>query len=566
MPYDALHENVDALLLLVSLAHCPAAAPLATLAELRTALKEELKPARGKGTAENSTRQTLLKSLADQLPEKEVTDEQLSQTLQTTTQLRTYSQSKKVQELSQALANELRARAKEAAMRLQEEVNKTLPRCVREGLKAAKSADLDAPLKEIADLKKRAQAFQFRSADSQSVTRGVQTIEQLLSAFQDALFAAEKGNTATDYTQRLSGSHSSRDLSDIIPRSELLELVNSAQARLPKKQPAPVASSTEEVDQQISAIIAGMKKLEELEGAVKQVDDLIARQRKAGRYSSDTSAVTDLKNLRNFHQEVLSGMATTLDSSLTGSKPKDENIALLRNMLIRFAVPRLFGMAADKGMKEDESLAVFTRRSVTEAIELRDWKLLARALDLSQRLAPGQSALSTGDSSALQQFLAAQNQERARQYGAAVASYLAALKTGSQSIPAEFIGERLGTIEKEHPKEYQAGVDLVNNPSAVRYTATSGAPKTVFSASGEPCSQVTATLPVRVGPRPTPVPASAPQKTEPKPPSPTPAEAKPTEPHRLKRRAIRAGNSGPRKPPSGCTACAAAHLRRRLIS
>ena len=286
------------------------------------------------------------------------------------------------------------------------------------------------------------------------------------------------------------------------------------------------------MEQQVSEILAGVKKLEELDGAVTQLDELLAKQRKAGRYLSDGTLSPELKNLRNFYKEVVSGMAVTLDSFITSSKPKDDNISRLRNMLIRFAVPRVLGIVADKGMKEDESLSVFIRRTVAEAIESHDWKLLGRVLDMNQRLAIGQSPLNTGDSTALQQFLAAQNQERARQYGGAVGSYLAVLKSGSQTIPAEFIGDRLTTIEKEHPKEYQAAVELANNPPATRYTATSGPPRTVFNGTGAPSSQVTATLPMKVVPLPTPAPKKpeAPPKTETKPASPIEEGPKATEP------------------------------------
>ena len=521
-----------ALLLFASLAQCPAADALATLAELRTALREELKSALDKGNIENNQRLFQLESLlVESLPDKELPDEKMAQTIQALLQVRAISRDKKVGELSEKLVDELRTQARAAAKRLQENFNTTLARCIRDGLKATKPHEVDAPLKEIAGLKRQLAAMQNRNSDVQTAfnSQGLQTIEGLLNACQDLLFAAEKGLAATNSAQRLTGEYSYRELGDIIPRSELLELTHQAQARLPKKDPAQAAMSTEEFERQVSAIIGDVKKLEEIEAGVKKIEELIAQQRKVMHLIPETTVVAELKTLRRFHQEIVSGVATTLDFSITGMKAKDENISRLRNMLIRFAIPRLFGLTGEQTIKEDESLAVFIRRTATEATERRDWKLLSRALDLNQRLATGQSPLNTGDSSAITQFLAAQNQERARQYGPAVGSYLAALKTGSQIIPAEFIGDRLAAIEKEHPNEYQAAVEFANNPPPARYTATSGAPKTVFGASGDPQSQVSATLPMRVVPRPTPTPASAPTTTEPKPPTLKPEEPKPTE-------------------------------------
>jgi hypothetical protein len=54
-------------------------------------------------------------------------------------------------------------------------------------------------------------------------------------------------------------------------------------------------------------------------------------------------------------------------------------------------------------------------------------------------------------------LLAATNLEQAQQFRAAVGYYLEALRTGSQSIPVEKIGEKLAAIRQAHPAEYEAG-------------------------------------------------------------------------------------------------------------
>ena len=68
-----------ALLLFASIAQCLAADPLSTLAELRAALREELKSALDKGNIENNQRLYQLESLlVESLPDKELPDEKMA--------------------------------------------------------------------------------------------------------------------------------------------------------------------------------------------------------------------------------------------------------------------------------------------------------------------------------------------------------------------------------------------------------------------------------------------------------------------------------------------------------
>ncbi|HEY3900451.1 MAG TPA: hypothetical protein VGM54_17720 [Chthoniobacter sp.] len=77
-----------------------------------------------------------------------------------------------------------------------------------------------------------------------------------------------------------------------------------------------------------------------------------------------------------------------------------------------------------------------------------------------------ESTAAVNDREALQLFLAGLNQEKAMQYVFAVISFEQALKTGSQLISAELIGGHLERIQKEHPQEYQKGVENSLNPPA----------------------------------------------------------------------------------------------------
>ena len=485
------------LLLVAGLMQCPAADFPAALAELRSALKEELKPVHTKGSTDSSSRQTMLKSLADQLPEKEPLEEQLQQTAQTLGQIRSVTQSKKAQDFAQALINEIQSRSKEAAGRLQESFDKSVAKCIRESLKATEPKELDVQLREIAELKRKTQTLRYQSADSQTAfsSAGLPAAEEFLNQFQDLLVAAEKGTAVNGPAQRMKGLNSSRQLIEFIPRTELDELLETAFSGLKTRH--IIALSDQEFDQKLQQIIDGVTKPEELGSALKQLLDTIATQQKATGSMFSGGVFNSAKTINRIHEDILAGRATTVDISLLTQNEDGDRTGKIKHMLVRFLMPRVLGADPEIEMKEGETLSVFLIRTVAFAIKSRNWTQLSKILDVCERLPTNLSPLNATDTSAFKQFLAAQNLERTHQYPSAVAAYHAALKTGSQNIPLDFIGEHLTTIEKEHPKEYQAGVELANNTPTER---PSPYPRMMTYPPGYPASRIERPPPIQLLP------------------------------------------------------------------
>ena len=528
--------RIAVLLLFVTIAQSQANDPITTLTELRTALREELKAALDKGNIENNQRLYQLESLlVESLPDKDLPDEKMAQTIQALLQVRAISRDKKVGELAEKLVDELRAQSRAAAKRLQENFNTTLARCMRDGFKAGKPRELDAPLKDLAGLKRQLAMMQNRNSDAQMAfnSQGLQTIEGLLNAYQDLLFAAEKGVATTNPAQRLTSDYSYRELSDIIPRSEFLELVNSAMERLPKKGQKAAALSAEEFDRKLQATIDGVTNMDDLGGALKRIMDFIQIQEKAIGNTYNGGVTGPIKKINKIHEDIQAGLGTTVDVSLLLQREEGDRTGKIKTMLLRFLMPRILGCSEENGIRENETLPIFLTRTAAGAIEKRDWPLLSRVLDFCQRLPSNQSPLSTSDSTAFRQFLAALNMERTNQYQSAVASYHATLRTGSQTIPLDFIGERLAVLEKEHPKEYQSGLELSNSSQPDRAL---GFPRTIVYPPGYPASRMETSQPIRLLPASsdtksttTRTPA-APEKSESKPTTPRLAEPKPAEP------------------------------------
>lgn len=460
-----------AVVLFAVLAHCPAADSAAMLAELRAALRKELKAAFEKDDNENDERTQQLESLlVEKLPDKELPDETLQQTIQALRQVRAVSKEKKSGELAEKLAEELQKQTKEAIKRLQEKFNANLARCLRTGLKAAKAQELDATLKELAGVKRRVAEMQSHgNGESFLDTNALEYSEKLLASYQNLLFALESGEFPKS---DIANFHqmSDSELSEILPRSEMLKLIQDTKRRFSKDIPNLGQDMTVEAERQISAILGKVGKLEDLQKAVHEADDVFQRLHYNGHPFNDKGVVNELSSLQNFHETVLAGTAPGLEAFFSVSTG-EAVLSRIRGMVLRHAVPRLLGLPAEKGMREDEILAAFFRRTMADAMAARDWALLARIQEMNLRLTRQNSA----DSAALQQFFTAQNQERARQFTPAVASYLTALKSGSQNIPVEFIGERLAALEKEHPAEYKAAVESSGDPSKPR--SSGGSPR-----------------------------------------------------------------------------------------
>jgi len=118
----------------------------------------------------------------------------------------------------------------------------------------------------------------------------------------------------------------------------------------------------------------------------------------------------------------------------------------------------------------------YLQRILAEARKKEEWPLMKRVLECFVPFDPSGAFVSTNDRNTLQSFVTGLNQEKARQYAFAVSSYEAALKTGSQVIPAEMIGEHLENIRKNNPKEFEQGLQLATNPPPPTYDPRAARP------------------------------------------------------------------------------------------
>ena len=195
-----------------------------------------------------------------------------------------------------------------------------------------------------------------------------------------------------------------------------------------------------------------------MESALKQLDQLPqndvvtlrARNNLAPLVQLYTSTKAGLPQTINFN-------FVTINSELNASPG-------LQAQLLNFVLQRYFDSYKGAAPAADEKPEAYVNRVIADAISREDWPLLRKAVTGQAYLNRNSAlAMSTTNTIAtgLDNLLSGVNQEAASQYAMAVVSYQNALKVSDTSIPAKWIGDRLAAIQKNHPKEYDAGMNIV---------------------------------------------------------------------------------------------------------
>ena len=464
-----------------------AATPVEMLEQLRTSLSAELRSALDKGNGENNQRLFQIESLlVEQLPSRELPEDQFTQMIQILGQLRSLTRDPKSAELCQSLIVELRTLATARDRRFKEAFAATVKEALITGLKATVPKDVDAPLLALANIQKQANRTE-RSSNGRGVdTQPLTTAISILTLWQDAMLpraGVQRSRDSLDQLESMTQSYA-QQLGDLLPRSEFITLLNSGRARLdPVLTKRRVGAA--EISRQSADILRGVKKLEDVSSALKAMEALASDPENGS--TNNSPAIQTLRKIHKLHEELKAGMSVTLSSVETGSSSgdTDETVAV-RGLIIKFALPRVLNVTGDAMPKDSESVPDYLARMLEESRRKSDWQLLSKVMDTAQSLKPN-SLLATGDAAALRSMLAGINQERARQYAGAVAYYLAALRSGSQAVPSEMIGEKLEAIRKDHPQDYEAGNNLqIIEPTPQRYGGPpsyymNGGPRSVIS-------------------------------------------------------------------------------------
>lgn len=314
--------------------------------------------------------------------------------------------------------------------------------------RAQNPADLDSVLENLRLL--REDGARPSAPEMSPVYRKVDAALKFVARWQDYLSVANSGDPekAHDILESLSQT----DQTGLIPRSEILARMHRPAA--PHARPKPA----------LKELLDRIKTLDDISAALETLNTWSREDR--GLPGEIQLAITTLALLDRTYREFKAGLSTDVEGFLTETRSCANYLMPLRAQLLVLILPRYLGLSEDWKAKSDEGVHAFLDRIVADAITKRNHVLAARARAIQYSLKYGGQREMQGTQAAV--FIAAHNQEEARQYALAVASYQKALAMGTDLVPPKVIGERLAAILKEHPAEYQEGMQQFLAPPSQR--------------------------------------------------------------------------------------------------
>ena len=360
-----------------------------------------------------------------------------------------------VQAAGKALLAELAAQKKAHLEDQTAQVSAVLARVPPILIKAQKPQDLDGILAEIQKAEMPQGGMNGYDQDIQALTNRLNNAYQFVAQWQDYLSQRNSGNiqAAQSTLQNLLNSRSVGD-STLVPRSEILAravaLAGPAKATAAGSPSAGAPAIDEE------SILAGVKTLDDMEPAIRALR--VAQPQ-------DTTATQQLSQMVDLYAEAKNGLPVPFDFSAYNYNPGTTVPGLVRikSMLILYLLPRYLGNGVS-APNANETVNNYLQRIVDAAETKEDWSTLQRIITAETRITRLQI-----NPSGSQSFLAGLNQEMAGQYAFAVTSYESALRQPDDFLPVKVVGDRLATIKKDHPADFDAGMKSFQNPPTPAY-------------------------------------------------------------------------------------------------
>ncbi|HEY5036122.1 MAG TPA: hypothetical protein VII74_03210 [Chthoniobacterales bacterium] len=312
--------------------------------------------------------------------------------------------------------------------------------------KAKKPQDLDDTLAEIQKLYEWARTHgegPLRIAE----TSGLERAEYSVRSWQDYLWDVDGGKVAA----AISLLHTLSDSASIgPPRSEILDRIRALETE-----------ADDDLNARAIKILQSIKSIDELPAALAQFHS----DQNFYRVPGIATTMTNLDALCKIYLAFKEGIATPLPGPYSTLGDKNQLVARLTSSFLLQAVPRILGTETKDPPKPGETLEEYLARVKKAALQANDWDLLGRALLIGREISMNIGGhivdnYTLHEDDAFLSFREGQNDERAKRYLEATLAYRQALRMGRE-IPAEFIGERLASIEREHPADYEAALNMV---------------------------------------------------------------------------------------------------------
>ena len=324
---------------------------------------------------------------------------------------------------------------------------------------AKRPEDLDDVLRELSDLQRR--SLSNRDSGAQDHAQQIAGALEFVRRWQEYLdeVAGSDPKRAREILEHLSSSADP----GWIPRSQILRRMRD-----------PLESEEVEIAKAAKEIVGRVKSLEDLNDAMAELEKLKPpRGYGASRGEPSIYAILEaFAPLNNIYRDFKAGLPAPVRVPERQERGFEEPLRRLRAELLTLLLPRTLELPEQIHANPGEGPLDFLRRIGAEAAAKNNYLLAARARAAEETImGSGGSSDLPGARDQAAFFVRGNNQEAAGQFAFAVASYQAALATGSDLVPAKVIGERLSAIKGGHPAEFEDGSELFLSPPSPSYKA-----------------------------------------------------------------------------------------------
>ncbi len=175
-----------------------------------------------------------------------------------------------------------------------------------------------------------------------------------------------------------------------------------------------------------------------------------------------------LEPMVEVYEDLKNGLPTSVNIDFMGGLTGAGVSIKANSLLLKFILQHYFDTYKGAPPSDAETPAAYATRVKNDALAGQDWTLLKKALIahayLYRNVATGSSP--DDEAAGIDAMITGINQSDAGQYDLAVESFLDALNSGSLDVPARFIGEQLDAIKRDHPDDYDTGMEAYLAPTA----------------------------------------------------------------------------------------------------
>jgi hypothetical protein len=368
--------------------------------------------------------------------------------------------STEVQEATTNLLAEIKKERKEKTDAEIAGVKALLTRAGTAITQAKKPEDLDDLIEEMSKHANNQYGGNSALQGDQELLRRLNSAYEFVKQWQNYLAHMASGQTdlARNDLQSLSNNNGGEGL---LPRSKLLELEAPDKLVAQTVKPTPAMSGPAA---QAQALLDGMKTLDDVKPALARLEPL-----RQSDMQELQNVYNQLNQIQESYEDLKAGLPVQSNINYGYNSGAISVPPAIRTQMLLFMLQARFDSYKGPPPAPGEKPADYVDRVVADATTRQDWNLLRQADaargSLTQNLGMGYGANYGG----VESIVSAAHQEAAGQFSLAVQSYETALKSDDPAIPAKIIGDKLAAIQRDHPKEFADGMQLIINPPAPRY-------------------------------------------------------------------------------------------------